>query len=387
MILYEKTLSSKINNDLKNPNMADIYLGYSDEYLELMASPPNVNCGESNWMFWTSELYSFGKCFRFITGYPKSLPLCVYSDHSVPLSTRLGEHELDNNSNVYLTWSIGKFQRNKHLDRKKVFLCPHPWIIYRRIKRIEREKSTKGTIVFFPHIVPGYRYEFDVNSYIDKLNSLPDKFKPLVICLHMHDINMKYHKMLRQYGIPIVTAGHTSSVNFVDNFYELITKFSYATSPEWGSQVAYCIEIGLPYFFMGEQPICINESSNSEPLGNIRYNLDSSYLENEQKAFKLFGQIEEEVTIEQKEFINSLLGLHPDALTINQLKFILWEELLKSGWLIKKFLLSIYNELSKFQDRIVERLKKVTNGSAKLWNRAIRRLKKIAHFLIGRVQI
>jgi hypothetical protein len=155
----------------------------------------------------------------------------------------------------------------------------------------------------------------------------------------MHDVRAGVHKRLRNQGFPIVTLGNASSTKFVDRFYELVNGCSYATSVEWGSQVAYCAEFGVPYFFMGKPPVLVNVSSPEMDTGEI--DTRGADYELYDRADALFGEPVEVVTPEQREFVKSLLGMD-STLTPRQLSGILWRELvfhwrklpgmIRNGW-------------------------------------------------------
>ena len=287
--------------------------------------------GSSNWYNWSSELYSFGKCFRHMARYPKFLPIFVTSDHGVGLGVNLFSNELNSKSKVHLTWNPVKESRYKNSSNPRVIRVPHPWIHYRRTFSRSRSLETKGTLVFFTHHVPGIIWEgHDTEEYFAQLRALPTKFQPVVLCLHMHDINAGHHKKLRQHGFPLVTVGNTSSTKFVDHFYDLIKDYAYACSPDWGSHAAYCVELGIPYFFLGNRPKLINMSHTDMQLGEV-VPLDNSHVEIQAQAEKLFSLPVAEVTPEQCAFVESMLGLD-SRITSGKLSRILWCEFF-SHWL------------------------------------------------------
>ncbi len=281
--------------------------------------------GTAVWHSWTSEIYSFGKCLRYMASYPEIFPLFVQSDHGVGLEMGLYPHELNNNAKIHLTWHPGKELRYKNSTNPQALRIAHPWIFYRHALTKVRSDAHRGTIVFFTHHVPGVKWEgHDSEEYFAQLRALPDKFQPAILCLHMHDINAGHHKELRRHGFPIVTAGNASSTNFVDRFYDLIKDYSYATSQGWGSQVAYCVEFGLPYFFVGGRPKLINVSHPDMELGEVAAQ-DEDHLVLERQADELFRLPVDTVTPEQRAFVESLLGLD-SKITPKQISRILWRE-------------------------------------------------------------
>ena len=331
-------------------------LGMTDAELECVCKV-RFN-GYAPWAYWTSEIYSFGKCFRLWTKYPRILPLYVYSDHGVALSPNLEKNELENPAAVHFTWHPLKGQKNKENKRKEVVRIMHPWISYRRSRGIARAQRPRGTIVFYSHSTPGLKYEgHDTEEYFAKLKNLPEKFQPIVLCLHMHDVNAGQHKTLRRHGFPIVTAGNASSIYFVDHFYNLVKDYAYGTSQDCGSNVFYCVELGLPYFFLGEYPRIVNMSDKNFPIGPLDRYYDKDLEEFDKMALKLFDVPVDSVTSEQRAFVQSFLGCD-SAITPKQVSRILWREFFRHWrrWplIFKAFIVVILRKA-----RCLEPLKKV----------------------------
>ncbi|MBU0620446.1 MAG: hypothetical protein KJ795_01230 [Gammaproteobacteria bacterium] len=286
--------------------------------------------GASQWAHWTSELYSLGKCLRIWTGYPECFPLFVYSDHGVGLHSHLFPHEIENPARLHLTWNPVKELRNAGADHKRVIQIVHPWISYRRQRGITRTLSPRGTLVFYMHGTDVVQWQgHDSEEYFKQLRELPEELQPVVLCLHMHDIRAGVHKKLRRYGFPIVTAGNTMATDFVDRFYDLIKDFSCATAQTWGSYAAYCVELGVPFFFLGEQPKLMNIADSNLPAGIAPQYWDSYHEELEAEAELLFRVRVDTVTPKQRAFVESLLGFG-SKLNRWQVSRLLWREFFRS---------------------------------------------------------
>lgn len=283
------------------------------------------------WTYWTSEIYSFGKCLRFWTRYPAYLPLFVYSDHGVGLHSHLFKHELENSAKVHFTWNPVKEQRYRDKTAKKdVIQIVHPWIYYRRSKRIARSKEPKGTLAFFMHGTTAVKWEgHDTLDYFERLRNLPSKFHPIVLCLHSSDIAAGLHKELRRHGFPIVTAGNTLSTNFVDRFYEQVGQYSFATAPAWGSYAAYCVEFGVSYFQLGNRPELVNIADPNLPDGVAPHHWDSQHEELAIRSENLFSTPVDQITDEQRKFVESILGFD-SHISRWKVSWILWREFIRN---------------------------------------------------------
>jgi hypothetical protein len=88
----------------------------------------------------------------------------------------------------------------------------------------------KGTICFAAHSTPGIDDTSDIELYARQLLALPDKFQPVTVCLHMHDINKGQYKIFQNAGLPVVTAGNTSDHKFIERFLNILKEYSYSTS-------------------------------------------------------------------------------------------------------------------------------------------------------------
>lgn len=303
----------------------------SDDEMEAVCRDDSP--GFAPWAYWTSELYSLGRCIRAFARYPRLLPLFVYSDHGAGLHSNLYPHELTSSAKVMLTFHGLKAKRYRTLSDKRVIHVPHPWVHYRHAKGYARVQTAAGTLAFLMHRVPGRTGEdLSRNEYLELLRLLPEKFRPVVLCLHMHDVSAGEHRKLRQYGFPIVTAGNTSSVHFVDRFYEIATKFSYATSQQWGSQVAYCVELGVPYFFYGGRPRLVNLEYPDRLPGEVPYQ-DEFHEKYARRAEALFQEPVDVVTQEQRHFVEGVLGLD-STVSRTRMAWILWREFFRNwrGW-------------------------------------------------------
>ena len=86
------------NLSIKSIHTNVIHSGYTDSELESLTNPQEVNTGKAPWVYWTSELYSFGRLYREWAYYPKRLPLFIYSDHGVHKQSAFYPHEENNNA-------------------------------------------------------------------------------------------------------------------------------------------------------------------------------------------------------------------------------------------------------------------------------------------------
>jgi len=310
-----------------------IQSGFSDDDLELVCDSGLRGVDEllqyksSRWIYWPVELYSLGRCYRDWLNIPSWAPLPLYGDHGVCFSSQLSQHELEAKPKAHLTWFNERARGIVSRKEKKVIQIPHPWITYRRKYGLQKKEDACGTLIFFSHSNDGVEIvNYDWHAYFEELQKLPDKYHPMVVCMHRHDINKGYHKIVREYKIPIVSAGDTSSPYFIDRFYDVISSFKYATSNSGGSELFYCEELGVKYFITGNHPMYFNFGSDGLPRGVVQFENqleEASWV----KKRELFSRFPPVSSADKEEFVRGILGLDLDIeISRNQLKKYLFLE-------------------------------------------------------------
>ncbi len=292
-----------------------IKLGFSDDELELICDwglgghDKCLQYKPAKWIYWPVELYSFGRCYRDWLNLPSWIPLPLYGDHGVAWSAELAFHELSSKPKVHLTWY--KSRARSLADRKEKYIIhiTHPWITYRRKYGINKKADACGTLIFFSHSNDGVEItDYDWESYFGELKKLPDEYQPLVVCMHRHDISKEYHKAIRKYNIPIISAGETSSPYFVDRFYDVISHFKYATSNTGGSELFYCEEFGVKYFIAGKPPAFIDNGDYRLPEGEdeLESQMENAAITKKRELFCRFPPVP---SVQKDEFVRDVLGL------------------------------------------------------------------------------
>jgi hypothetical protein len=323
---YSNMLIDK--NNWINRSNTNFFNGFSDDELEYLCDISNYSSLKLPFLFWTTEIYGFGKCYRSWLNIPNFIPIPFYGDHGVDLSGELALHEKSNKSRFHLTWNKHRYENKLNNDFKKLLYITNPWVTYRKKNNVKPKDKRYGTLIFYSHTNVGIEFEDDNHdNYFDELKNLDSSFSPFVICLHMHDVRKGLHKKLRKYGYPIVTVGNSLNSNFVDRFYDLIINFKQATSNKIGSQLFYCTEIGIPYFLYGEPPSLINYSEINIPLGKVQnFDQTSDYLT--QIIRNNFITYKSTITLEQQKITTNILGLDSN-ITIKKIKFLFVLELLR----------------------------------------------------------
>lgn len=277
----------------------------------------------SPWLYHVSEMYSLGKCLRRQTGWPFWLPVPVYSDHGAVRTLIPEAHERDNTAALHLTWNRFFFNRNQAEFGAKLVHVTHPWVPYRRMMGYRRHADARGTLVFFAHSGADSFYAQDLAGYLAALRALPDRCRPLVFCVHPNDVARGLHEPLRAAGMPLVTAGSAGSDHFVDRFYGLAACFRYATSNTGGSELAYLVEMGVPYFLFGPPPSLQRRRADGALRAAAPAADDLAF---EALKRKLFEKWPPAIDDHQLNFVHDLLG-RDSPTSPNRLRWLLLREL------------------------------------------------------------
>ena len=296
-------------------------LGFSDEQLELLCEYDYLDKDKlyglkpSPWLFWTTELYSFGKCYRHWLGWPNWLPIPVYGDHGADPEGELFDHEINNKAKYHFCFYSGRYQAIISQRTNKIPLrVPHAWVTYRKSMGIEKDVSAEGCLVFVPHSVHGIEV-INVLSNVKELIGDVEKYfdlKCIKLCIHMHDVRKGLHRDLRKLGLPLFTLGNSSSQLFVDRFYKLSRTFQAAASSSSASQLYYCVELGLDYYLLGSKPEYYNHGHSGIALGNVvNSDVRNIALKKDEIFFRLRRGNREQIN----KWIDEVLGL--DEVNIN----------------------------------------------------------------------
>ena len=313
-------------------------LSYSDKKLEQLSKEQLDQRGKAPWFEFISEIYSLGKTFRESYNFPNRLCLPISSDHGVNIQPTYDEYERSTKG-PYFTWNKRKLKKILSTNRE-AYLVQHPWVSYKNKIKFKRSSKNKGTLVFFPKSIQALKLDRKfIKNYMRLLKKLPKECKPITICLFYYDINQKLHKELRKYNFPLVTAGNSSSVYFVDRFYKLISNFRYATSPlggRPGSYFYFCIDALVPFFFYGRNLEYYSDENKFFKKGKVKihqifsqkYSSKKEY-KNMLKITKNFNQINKTVSKKQLKIVREYLG-YSSKLSKKRINYILWKSFVKN---------------------------------------------------------
>lgn len=313
------------------------YLGYDEEELLRLCDEVHTNKGKAPWIYWTSEVYSFGLHLRNYGFYPSFLPLYIYSDHGIGNPT-ITQHETQNDAEWMFVTFDEKAKNYRQESQKPCSTIIAPFIWYRRHNKVNQTQETKGTLAFPAHSTPEVEAEFDIKEYINQLKNLPKDMQPVCVCLHMHDINKGQYKIFIENDIPVYTVGNAFDVRFAERYYDILKNFKYTTSNLIGSYTYYSVEMGIPFSLYGAKNRYFNISDKNLPEGEYNYE-NKEYI----ASAELFKGINKTISTEQKQYVENILGINS---TISRFEFakILYLSYFKRGNIFKDLTNKIFRK-------------------------------------------
>ena len=201
------------------------------------------------------NIYSHGDTLKEVIGWPHALPIPVSMDHGMSIRAEPEVVEMPDQYRLHLAWSEWRTVGEKRRKSTQIVRIEHPWVSFRRERKIGPTGKIQGSVFFFPHSVPGKPLPIDnIHLGLEELRLGPRPLRPAAIMVMMHDVHLGLHESLRKHGLPLLTAGNTSSPLFVHRFYEIVRNFSAGASTSVGSQSFYLEEMGVPFALVGDPP-------------------------------------------------------------------------------------------------------------------------------------
>ena len=298
------------------------YKGYSEEMLFKLSKEQTIP-------YILREAYSFGWLIKEYGFFSSLFPINIYHLHGAGKKCDTDapfQHEID--AKKYCECMFVNNSSDVKTFQKIGFDCKvmlHPFVYYRKSRKIEKLKDAKGTIVFPSHVTPDVDDFSDIQEYVNQIKALPEIYKPINICLSWVDISQGRHKIWIENGFPVYTIGHAYHEDFVKRFYELVRNYKFMTSNSVGSQLYYAVEMGIPFFIYGNPPKYFNKTDPGHQKGEINL-YTKKYID----IYNLFNKITTEINKEQKQAAVEGLGVN-EGISRVQMMVILYKGFFKNN--------------------------------------------------------
>lgn len=235
---------------------------------------------------------------------PSIFPVVPYYEHGWSLTDDLIKSYRFSSSTFHFSWN--ERMKQKFLNykvNKKVFITGSPFLFYKEKENIKQKKE-RNSIFFVAHSTPLINSDTTV-EYLDKLiKKLPNAIKPIDICCHYFDY--ENFKSMEQLGYNVLTPGKVFDNNYPKNFYDIISKYSFAASNQLGSYTLYSIDLNIPFYLVDEAPTFTNFGGDK----NVPYKYQVSDYKFTKKISPLFTKIVDKPNSDQKKLADTELGIN-----------------------------------------------------------------------------
>lgn len=289
--------------------------------------------------YFETRCYGLNYIIKEYAGFPSWLPMPCHTEHGwTPLPNPL-ESDLLNDKPIMLVLNIRREKAWKEAKTKKdVYILGTPFIHYKNIHQIKKNRGAKGTVVFPSHSTYDLKSLYSPKKLCQELVKIPKKYKPITICLFWLDYIDHSSQIYKDYGFTVTSAGPklNNSLDFVKNFYNILSSHKYATSNEVGSYTFLAIDLKIPFFLTGTEPVINNRGKR-----DVNINKDSAKMSDYvmgKKAMKLFstGPVDK-ISKEQRNFVIAETGIK-NCVSRKQLNKILWNGYRKNKYWFRAFL-------------------------------------------------
>jgi hypothetical protein len=296
------------------------------------------------------KCYGMGNALKQYLKVPHFFPLYVELDHGVSIIDTPNNCQLKTRYPIFVTRESQKKELSKY--GKQAYVTGSTFVHYRKLNKIELSPDAAGTVCFPVHSTHLIDVVFDWEKYSEELLKLPQQLHPITVCVYWSDLLKKRHKPLLDKKINVVTAGHMADPNFTHNFYHILRKHKYGTSNQISSCTFYCVEMGIPFFLYGDEPLFDNFGGDHNRPNGL-FNLSH---EIEHNPFKFLSLDCVELTQPMKKISYEKLGIN-DKVDKKELIFaIITSLIVQMPSIIKKNLIDIKKNITKIQNKLLNLL-------------------------------
>lgn len=191
---------------------------------------------------------------KLYANFPEKYLIKINIPHGVQVGLNVWEEEIKSQLPAIFTYS------NNHLEvceksikknriNKHTIPAAMPFLYLLDLLKGQPKPLRKGTIFFPSHSSHHVTTTFDLESMVEHLMSLDEKFQPVTVCVYWKDFLLGQHLPFEKKGMKIVSAGHIYDKLFLSRLYHLCSTHRYSTSNEFGAPIFFSIKSGCSYFY------------------------------------------------------------------------------------------------------------------------------------------
>jgi len=183
-----------------------------------------------------------------------------------------------------------------------------------------RQQTGKILTVFLRHGTHDFDVDFDQAHFCRLLNEIGRDFDTIRICIYWKEVQQPRVERYQAEGYQCVTAGHMFDPLFLPRLRDIIKSSSLTLSTFVGTQIGYCIALGIPHALVHIPTKAIARNAvGQRSLGGCTEKTCASLPAEFQAAF---GEIRSDITAQQIELVDRYWGLS-ERKTATQLRQIL----------------------------------------------------------------
>jgi len=252
--------------------------------------------------------YGFTSILKQYSNYPKDKPINAVIPHGIYLYERnIFPGEINVPVSGVLNYPAFRQKAwKKAAKNKKIIASASPFIYATKLFKSEYPtQERKGTLYFPPHSTAMMKSSYTNETVIKQLQTLPEQYQPITICMHWYDISQGLHKDFIKSGFNVVSAGHLHDDNFIFRWLHLISQFKSTMSSNLGSSIFYSVVAGVPHQLM---PTSMSYSVDTE-FSFMSKKEGKSNIDRKGKIRALFlPEHNNIISVEQLEIVNYCLG-------------------------------------------------------------------------------
>lgn len=175
----------------------------------------------------------------------------------------------------------------------------------------EKAKLGKTLLVFFSHSGTGEIVSFDLDALIEKINSVRNNFKTVVISLFWSDINPEIEKRLKDEGYIIFSSGHRYDYYFLSRQKTIIKLADMTMSNSTGTHLAYCSYLNKPHWIVRQEITAraLNKTGEANIAVSDMMGRDLVNQQENEELYQAFAEYGEVFTDEQRKVCDKYFGL------------------------------------------------------------------------------
>lgn len=265
-----------------------------------------------------NNYYGIGKILRDYVSSYKCLD--SYIEHGVFLGSLI--HPWEDEWNVSSIITCSRIRKNYIVkarpDKKVITVGPYihyatPYYLLPELNRIKNQLG-RVLLVFPSHSVKNVSVDYDIDQFIDFIESIKHNYDTVLVSLYWLDVLNKIicNKYLSK-GYRIVTAGNRFDMDFLSRLKSIMQLADDTISNSVGTHVGYCIYLDKPHYIF-QQDIHYKAVSKveEERFHNVRSKEDFLITaEKEEKeieyAFRVFTP--GKISVEQIQVVDKYWGI------------------------------------------------------------------------------